>query len=149
MRLVQVDVVGAEAAQAVLDLLHDPPPRGPSLVGVVTHGCHELGSQHHTVAPALEGLADDLLGLAERVHVGGVDEVDARVDGGVDDADAVVVVGVAPRAEHHGAEAVAADLDPGRPECRAVHAQEATHRLDGRHLDGLESVYCSERIYFQ
>jgi hypothetical protein len=54
---------------------------------------------------ALEDLADDLLRLAGRVDVGGVDEVDAGVQGAVDDADGVVVVGVAPGAEHHRAEA--------------------------------------------
>ena len=119
--LVQVDVVGVQPAQAVLDLLHDPPPRRTPLVGVVAHGRHELGGQHHAVAPPLERLADDLLGLARRVHVGRVNEVDARIEGGVDDADAVVVVAVAPCPEHHGSQAVPAHLDPGRAQGRALH----------------------------
>jgi hypothetical protein len=54
---------------------------------------------------AFERLADDLLGFAGGVDVGGVDEVDAGVERAVDDADRVVVVGVAPGAEHHRAEA--------------------------------------------
>jgi hypothetical protein len=40
-----------------------------------------------------------------RVDVGGVDEVDPGVERAVDDADALVVVFVAPVAEHHRAEA--------------------------------------------
>jgi hypothetical protein len=38
-------------------------------------------------------------------YVGGVDEVDPGVQGAVDDARRVVVVGVAPGADHHRAEA--------------------------------------------
>ena len=77
----------------------------PRLVGVLAHRHAELGGQHDVVAAALERLADDLLRLAGRVDVGGVDEVDAGVQRAVDDADRVVVVGVAPGAEHHRAEA--------------------------------------------
>ncbi len=41
----------------------------------------------------------------------------------MDDLDAVVVVAVAPGAEHHRPEAVAADLDPGGAERGAFHAR--------------------------
>jgi hypothetical protein len=67
-------------------------------------------------------LADDLLGLAERVDVGGVDEVDAGIERGVDDADAVVVVGIAERPEHHRPETQGADLDAGAAEGAVFHA---------------------------
>jgi hypothetical protein len=43
--------------------------------------------------------------LAGRVDVGSVDEVDAGVERSVDDPDRLVVVGIAPGAEHHRAEA--------------------------------------------
>jgi hypothetical protein len=53
----------------------------------------ELGREHDVVALAAgQRLADDLLRLAARIDVGGVDEVDARVQRAVDDPDAVVVV---------------------------------------------------------
>ena len=53
---------------------------GPSPIG---HG--ELGGQHHLVALALQGDAHHLLGLAlAAVDVGGVEEGDAVLDGGVD-----------------------------------------------------------------
>jgi hypothetical protein len=103
--LVEVDVVGAEPAQRVLDLGDDPAPRDPAPVRILTHRAEHLGGEHDVVATAFERLADDLLGLTGGVDVGGVDEVDAGVEGAVDDADRVVVIGIAPGAEHHRAEA--------------------------------------------
>jgi hypothetical protein len=114
--LVQVDPVRAQPPQALLHLVDDPAPRVAALVRPVAHREVDLGGEHDVVAAALERLPDDLLGLAHGVHVGGVDEVDARVECGVDDPDGVVVVGVADRAEHHGAQAVDADLDAGAAE---------------------------------
>ena len=76
----------------------------------------------------LQRLAHDDLGLAERVHVRGVDEVDAGVDGPVDDADRVVVVLVAPGAEHHGPEAEPTDLYSGGAEGAVVHFPRQPHR---------------------
>src|SRR4051794_23766958 len=72
------------------------------------------------------GLAHDLLGLPVGVDVGGVHEVDPRVEGAVDDPDRVVVVRVAPGAEHHRAEAEGRDLDAGRAEGAVVHGGEAS-----------------------
>jgi hypothetical protein len=77
----------------------------------------ELRGEDDVVAPAAgERLADDLLGLARPVHVGGVDEVDARVERAVDDLDGLLVVGVAPGAEHHRAEAELTDRYAGASE---------------------------------
>jgi hypothetical protein len=80
-----------------------------------------LGGEHHVLAAALEGLADDLLGLAGGVDVGGVDEVDPGVERGVDDADRLVVVGLTPGAEHHRAEAQLADRDAGASQWAVLH----------------------------
>ena len=122
--LVEVDPVGAEPAQAVLDLAHDPAARVAELVRVVAHRAVDLRGEHDVVAPAAgQRLADDLLGLAARVDVGGVDEVDAGVERAVDDADRLVVVGVAPGAEHHRAEAERADLHAGAAERAVLHAR--------------------------
>jgi hypothetical protein len=65
------------------------------VVGAGAHGQGELGGQDDVVAAARQSLADDFLRLARGVDVGGVDEVDAAVECGVDDADRVVVVRVA------------------------------------------------------
>ena len=120
--LVEVDPVGAQPAQAVLDLLDDPAARVAELVGIVAHLAVDLGGQDRVVTPAPgEGLAHDLLGLAARVDVGGVDEVDARVEGPVDDVDRLVVVALAPGAEHHRAEAEGADLHAGAAEVSVLH----------------------------
>ena len=81
MQLVEVDPVGAEPPQRVLDLVDDPAARGAAAVGVVAHRHPELRRQHDVVAAAAgECLADDLLRLAGGVDVGGVDEVDAGVE---------------------------------------------------------------------
>ena len=74
-----------------------------------------------------QGLADDLLGLAEGVDVGGVDEIDPRIERAVDDADRLVVIGGSPRPEHHGAQAQRADLDTGTTKSAIVHAGDGSH----------------------
>ena len=95
-----------QPAQAVLDLPDDPAARVAELVRVVAHRAVHLRGEHDVVAPpARQRLPDDLLGLPARVDVGGVDEVDARVERAVDDPDALVVVGLSPGSEHHRAEA--------------------------------------------
>jgi hypothetical protein len=123
VHLVEIDPVGFQAPQRRLDLAYHPAARVPGLVGVLAHRAVELRSEHHVLAPAAgERLADDLLGLAARVHVGGVDEVDARVERSVDDPDRHVVIGLAPRAEHH------------RPEAQGAHAYSGAG--EGAHLHG-------------
>ena len=62
--LVEIDVVGLQAAQRVLDRADDPAPRIALLVRVLAHRAVDFGGQHDVVATALERLADDLLGLA-------------------------------------------------------------------------------------
>src|SRR6202043_3898872 len=109
---------------------HDPAARVPLLVGVVAHRAVHLGRQDDMLAPAAgQRLADDLLGLAARVDVGGVDEVDPRVERPVDDADALVVVGVAPLAEHHGAETQWADVDAGASEIAMDHVRDTSEAV--------------------
>jgi len=118
--LIEVDVIGLEAAQRVLGRGHDPAPRGSLVVGIVTYRAAESGRQHNAVAAALERFAHDHFGLA--VRVGGVDHVDPRVQRFADDADRVVVVGVADgRAECQCAKRVGADLDAGPPESAVPH----------------------------
>ena len=68
-----------------------------------------------------ERLADDDLGLALGVDVGGVNEVDACVKGAVDDPHRVIVVRVTPPAEHHRAQAQGAYLDAGATEIVKFH----------------------------
>ena len=129
VHLVEVDVVGAQPAQRVLDLAHDPAAGPAAVVGLVAHRHEELGGQDDVVAAALQGLADDLLGHAAGVDVGGVDEVDPGVEGAVDDPDGVGAVVVAPRPEHHRAQAQRADRYAGPAEHSVLHGQSHLSRL--------------------
>ena len=119
--LVEVDPVRLEPPQRVLDLMDDPAARVAAAVRIVAHRHVHLAREHDVVAAPGERLADDLLRLALRVDVGGVDEVDPGVEGRVDDPDRLVVVGVAPGAEHHRAEAQLADRDAGAPQGSVFH----------------------------
>jgi len=120
--LVEIDPVGVEPAQTVLDRLRDPAPGGSAVVRVLTERQTDLRGEHDVVAAAVgQGLADDRLRLPGRVEVGRVDEVDAGVERAVDDPDRVVVVTVAERAEHHRAEAQLTDRDAGASQWPIVH----------------------------
>jgi len=88
--LVQVDVIGVQAAQAVLDGGADV-GRVQAVVGAADPGhvhvrAGDLGGQDHfiTAAALPEPAADEALGRAlrvgtrhHRIHLGGVDEIDA------------------------------------------------------------------------
>jgi hypothetical protein len=119
--LVQVDVIGAQAAQAVLARADDPAPRVSLLVDVVAHPAVHLGGEHHPIPAAGQGLADDLLRLAGRVHVGGVDEVDPGVQRPLDDPGRLVMIRIAPGPEHHRAQAKRADLHASGAEHTHLH----------------------------
>ena len=131
--LVEVDVIRAEAAKRLLDLVDDPAPGVALLVRVVrivTHLAVHLRREHDRIPPPLEGLSDDLFRFPTGVHVGRVDEVDACVESAVDDPDPFVMIGVRPTAEHHGAEAIGADLDACGSECAVAHGAHLTERPD-------------------
>jgi hypothetical protein len=119
--LVEVDPIGLQPPQRVLDLGDDPAPRVAAAVGSVAHREMHLGREHDVVAAPPQRPADDLLGLTGRIDIGGVDEVDARVERAVDDADALVVIRVAPGTEHHRAEAQLGDRNAGAPQHALLH----------------------------
>ena len=104
--LVEIDPLGLQPAQRVLDRFDDPAPPGAAMVGVLVHRKTELHRQHHVVAAAAgQRLAEDQFRLTGGIAVGGVDEVDPGIERLVDDSNRVVVVGVAECAEHHRTEA--------------------------------------------
>ncbi len=126
--LIEVDVVRAQAAQAVLASRHDPSARVALCVGVLAHDAVHLGGQNDLL-PILLGqrLAHDLLGLAERIDIGRVDEVDPRIERAVDDADGLVMVGRSPGPEHHGAQTERAYFDTGAAERAKFHLADGSH----------------------
>ena len=113
MYLIEVDVIGSQTSERVLDRAHDPLARTAAVVGLVVHRHEELRGQDDIVAAALERLADDLFGCATGVDVGRVDKVDACVERMVDDADRVGTIVIAPGPEHHRAQAQRADRHAG------------------------------------
>ena len=64
MDLVEVDPVGAQASQALLDLVPDPAARVALPVSVGAHRAVHLRREHDVVALALQRGADDLFRLA-------------------------------------------------------------------------------------
>ena len=112
--VVQVDVVGVEPAQRSFDGDADVlgAAVGPDSAGVRHEP--ELGGEHHLVAAALEGAADEFLVGVGAVDLGGVDQGDAEVEGPVDGADGFGVVAAGPGVgggHAHRAQADAADVE--------------------------------------
>ena len=116
--LVEVDPVRLQAAEGCLE--------GPADVGTCAAGrlavaevVAELRRQHDPVTPSGKRAADDLLAAAAvPVDVGGVEERDARVEGGVDHRAGGGFVDPA-------AEVVAAQADDGHFEVGAAQAARA------------------------
>lgn len=81
-----------EPPEAVLHLARDPPPRAAPLVRVLAHRQAELGGDDEIIPAALDGPADDLLGLTPGVDVSRVDDVDASLERAVDDADRILQI---------------------------------------------------------
>ena len=79
MEKVDVDIVGAQAAQALLDLAHH---RDARIVEVLTSaGKHaHLRRQHHLVTPSRNGFANHLFTAAVSVYGRGIDVVDAKLE---------------------------------------------------------------------
>jgi hypothetical protein len=79
MDLVEVDPVGVEPSQTVLDLLDEPAARVGELVRVIAHRSVDLGRENHVLAAAAaQRLRDDLLRFAARVDVRRVGRVSFR-----------------------------------------------------------------------
>jgi hypothetical protein len=112
VHLVEVDGVGLQPAQRVLAGPDDVPGREALVVGPVAHLPVDLGGQDDLL-PATAALgepaADDLLGDTltglPAVDVGGVEEVDAQLEGLVHDGERRLAV----RPEVHRAEAKETD----------------------------------------
>ena len=84
MQPVEVDVVGLQAAQRLLELGDERLAAGAAAVGVSgMEVAEELGAEHDTLAqpgPRGEEAAEDLLGVPVGVDVRGVDDVAAAVE---------------------------------------------------------------------
>jgi hypothetical protein len=86
VELIQVDVVGAEPLEAGLAAADDVVTGLADVVRAVAHPAVNLGRQDHPVAASLQGLAEDLLRRPLRVDIGGVEQVDARLQAEIDES---------------------------------------------------------------
>ena len=83
MALIEIDMVDAQALQRAVDLLGDLRARQAAVGGA--HRKEHLGRQDVRLArPARQNLAQEGLRRAAAVDIGGVDEVDAEVEGAID-----------------------------------------------------------------
>ena len=120
MDLVEVNVVDAEALEGAVDGGHDVLAGEAAIVGAVGHGLKDLGGDDEFFAAGLElaeELAGDTFALADGVHVGGVEEVDAGFDGALDEG-AGFVFFEDPLAPLFGAVGHHAQAERGRCGCR-------------------------------
>src|SRR5262245_53146198 len=72
MQEVDVDAIRLQALQAALCGVGEPGPGAVPWIG--------LGDQEYLLAPALDRLADDFLGLAFAIHLRGVDQRHAEIE---------------------------------------------------------------------
>ena len=98
--LVDVDVVGAQAPEARVARLHHVLAREPAVVGPLARRPEHLRREHDVLPrDALERAPEQLLRLAERVDVGGVERLDARVERGAHARARAVLVDARPEGQ--------------------------------------------------
>ena len=88
VNLVEIDVVGLQAPETGIDSIHDVSARGANVVAALAHTAIDLGGDDHVFASDVQifqGLAEDFFAETFVINVGGVEEVDARVDRGLDE----------------------------------------------------------------
>ena len=124
-------MIDAQPAQAVLQLGDQPAARGALVVGVVAHRRPTPWSParcRHGGRPADCSLADHLLGFAGGIPVGGVDEVDAGLERGIDDRGGVVLSGAAQRPKFIAPSDRVLTCTPVRP--RVLYCMGCLHASD-------------------
>ena len=111
--VVEVDVIDAEALERGLaGPMHVLGAAVDGAVGVVGGVDAELGGELHLVAPAGDRAAHQALVGLRPVHVGGVEQGDAELEGPLDGRDPVLVLDRGVREGHaHATEADGRDLE--------------------------------------
>ena len=130
MHLIEVDHVGAQAPQRILDLLHDPLPAGVAERLAVAPVEADLGRDHRATAPAVlrERLAQNFFGPAETVDRRRIEQRDAAIERFVNGPDRLLLVGSAP---HPAPDCPCSQSDPGDHK-RRVRNREGFHEWRDR-----------------
>ena len=91
MDLVEVDILRPKPLQALVDLAQDRLARQPFAIWPLTHLAVQLGGNDDLVAigEVLQSAAENLLALSNRIDVGRVEEIDAKLQRFLDDRPAV------------------------------------------------------------
>src|SRR4029453_4366285 len=122
VNLVEIDMVGLQAAQGSFALLDHVPAVVARGVGIlIFHAPVHLRGQYYAISlpVALESLPYHLLAASAAVDVSGVEEVDSRVDGTVYDVQRSRFVRAS--SEHHASKAQLAYLGARASSASVVH----------------------------
>src|SRR5260370_26000462 len=84
MAIIDVEVVGSEAAQAVVDCAKNRWPRKAWEVRRIAHLVSNLARQNKLVPPPCQQLTQHLFGRSAVIGIGGVQKVNAGIDAPVD-----------------------------------------------------------------
>ena len=119
VQVIDVDVIGAEAIQALIDRAQQPFAAESGLMRVPAHGVAGLGGEHPALPILGDGAPGDLLRDALGIDVRGVDEVDPGLARPRHDPLRGRLVGARP--EHHGAETDGGDEQAALAELTGFH----------------------------
>ncbi len=134
MDLVEVDVIGAEALQARIDLAHDRLARKAGAIRSRPHPAIDFGSDDNLVPSGeiLDRTPENLLAAAERIAVRRVEEIDARFERTLDErtalllAEAPGMIASVAAAIAHAAQANPRHVEAGAAELGVFHRRSIT-----------------------
>src|ERR1700733_489446 len=102
MNLIDVDVIGTQPAQRIIDLLHDSGTRRIAINLTVAPFQSRFGGNDRLAAHARESRADDFLGHAGAVRRCSVDQIDALTQSCVDGGNRFARISASPHPAAHG-----------------------------------------------
>ena len=148
MQLQQVDTLDLQTLQAGLDLLPQmpcgiaPAHRWRIVIGTRPHGwldlCRHIDA---ATAPARNGLPDNALGAAPPIHLRGINEIDAALEGVVQRADGGGIVCRAPIATQlPGTKTDLADLPAGVSKRAIAHSGNHGKQIRSERIAPLEAL---------
>ena len=129
MDLVEVDIIGAEPAQALIDLEQDVFAGQTGAIRAGAHSIKDLSGDDHFLASReiVERAAENLLALADRVAIGGIEEIDAGFKRLLDEraalflAERPLVEATIAATVAHATKAEPGDIEPGAAQFGVSH----------------------------